>query len=265
MMARATFFLVAAFWVTMNALLWRAEYSSHGGEISIPPDLVWQKILTAPDASSLTIYQNGRRTGFFEFSTSVEQAMSELDEDNPPPEGVVARAGYQIHINGNMSMGEFTNRVRFDGRMKFSRARAWRELHLKFSTRLAAVDIQSIATNRTVVLEITNDGETVRRVLTFADLQNPTALLHSFTGDFAGGILDEFDLPAQNSITLAQTVHWQARRDRLQIGPEKTSVYRLEARVLEYQIVIYASTLGEILRVELPNGITASLDEWSKS
>jgi hypothetical protein len=246
-------------------LLWRAEYGAHGSEISIPVDLVWRKILTAPDASSLSVYQNGKRTGFCDFSTSVEQAMAKLEEDTPPPEGVVARAGYQIHINGNMSLGDFTNRVHFDGHMKFSSTRAWRELDLKISTRFATVTIHSIATNQTVALEITSDGETVRRVLTFADLQNPSVLLHSFAGDFAGGILDEFDLPAQNPAALAQTIHWQARRDRLQIGHEMASVYRLEARALEYQIVIYASTLGEILRVELPDGITASLDEWSKS
>ncbi|HZL13466.1 MAG TPA: hypothetical protein VFC85_04935 [Verrucomicrobiae bacterium] len=70
MIGRATFFLLAAFWVTMNVLLWRTEYSPGGGHISIPVDLVWRKILTAPDASSLNVYQNGQRTGFFEFSTA---------------------------------------------------------------------------------------------------------------------------------------------------------------------------------------------------
>ena len=34
--------------------------------------------------------------------------------------------------------------------------------------------------------------------------------------------------------------------------------------MLDRPIVIYVSTLGEILRVELPAGLTATLDEWSK-
>ena len=55
------------------------------------------------------------QTGFCEFSTSVEQEMAKLDEDRPPPEGLVARAGYQIRLDGNISLGDFTNRVRFDG------------------------------------------------------------------------------------------------------------------------------------------------------
>jgi hypothetical protein len=34
--------------------------------------------------------------------------------------------------------------------------------------------------------------------------------------------------------------------------------------VLDRPIIIYASTIGEILRVELPGGVTATLDEWNK-
>ena len=48
------------------------------------------------------------------------------------------------------------------------------------------------------------------------------------------------------------------------MGRESVSVYRLETRVLGQPIMIDVSTLGEILRVELPGGVTAVLDEWSK-
>ncbi len=94
MITRIIFLMITTFWVAMNVLLWRAEYGSRGSGISVPADLVWRKILTAPDASSLTVYSGGEKTGFCEFSTSVEQAMSVLDEDKPPPEGIVKRAGW---------------------------------------------------------------------------------------------------------------------------------------------------------------------------
>jgi hypothetical protein len=267
MNSRLTFFFIATFWIIMNVLLWRAEYGSHGGEMPVPADLVWRKILTAPDASSLTIYQDGRRSGFCEFSTSIEQAMSKLDEDRPPPEGLVARAGYQIRFNGNMSVGDFTNRVRFDGHIGFSLKRAWRELNLKLSSHTAMVEIDSLATNQTVHVKITSDNSTIERDFTFADLQNPNALLREFTGGFGEEFLDELNLPGtpQVSTSLAQNIHWQARRDRLQIGGETVSVYRLETQLLQNRIVIYVNTLGEILRAELPGEITVTLDEWSKS
>jgi hypothetical protein len=266
MIPRATFFFIAAFWVTMNLLLWRAEYGAHGGEISVPVELVWRKILTAPDASSLNVFQDGKRTGFCEFSTAVGTEMAQLDENSPPPAGAATHAGYKIQMNGNVGLGEFTNRVHFNGQLQFSSARAWRELNLKISSRLGIVEIHSLATSQNAHLKITGAGATIERDLAFTDLQNPNALLRAFAGDFGGGFFGGFELPIipQNSAALAQNIRWDAHRDRLKISGEPVSVYRLETQVLQNKIIIYVSTLGEILRVELPGGITAEIEELGK-
>lgn len=267
MIPRLAFFLVAAFWVAMNALLWRAEYGSRGSGLSVPVDLVWRKILTAPDASSLTVYQDGKKSGFCQFATSVEQAMSALEEDALPPEGILKQAGYQIRFDGNVSIGAFTNRFTFNGRIQFLSSRDWRELHLKLSAHGDAVEIHSLATNQTVHLKITGDGAVIEREFTFADLQNPNTLLRAVAGDLGGGWLGELDLFPRPQTPGAPTVdlRWEARHDRLMVGPEPVSAYRLETRILDHPVVIYASTLGEILRVELPGGITAVLDQLGGS
>jgi len=262
---RISFILIAAFWVTMNVLLWRAEYGSRSGEISVPLDLVWKKILTAPDVSTMNVYQNGERTGFCEFSTSVEQAMANLDENTPPPEGLAVRAGYQIRLNGNISLGDFTNRVKFDGRLDFSSAQSWRDLSLKIASRTVMVDIRPIATNRTVAMEIRSDGSTELHVFNFADLQSPNKLMRAFYENSAGDFFGGFELPElPQTPALAQSIHWQASRERLMLGREPVSVYRLETQILANKIVIYVSTLGEILRVDLPGGITAMIEDWGK-
>ena len=267
MISRGAFLLVAAFWVAMNVLLWRAEYGSRNSGIPVPLDLVCRKILTAPDASSLSVYQDGRKMGFCEFSTSIQQEMANLDEDNPPPEGLVGRTGYQIRLTGNVAFGDFTNRVKLDGRVQFSPRREWRELDLKFSTHFAAVEIHSLATNQTVSVQITGDDETNSNVFTFADLQNPNTLLRVLGENSGGGFWNGLYPPTLPPATagLALTIPWEARRVRLMVGREAVSAYRLETSVLGQPIVIHVSTLGEILRVELPGGITATLDEWSKS
>jgi hypothetical protein len=267
MSSRLLFLAIAVFWITMNFLLWRAEYSSHGGGQPVPVELVWRKILTAPDATSLSIYQHGERSGFCEFSTSVETEMAKLDEDKPPPEGIIARAGYQIHLTGNTSLGDFTNRLRFGGLLQFSAKRQWRELNLKLSSHSAVVEIHSVATNQSVRLKITNDDGVSERDFTFANLASPGTLLSAFGASFSDGLFDALDLPLmqQGPATLAQNLQWEAHRDRLKIGSEPVSVYRLETHMLGYSIVIYVSTLGEILRVELPDNLIATLDEWTKS
>jgi hypothetical protein len=263
MMPRITFLLIAAFWIAMNVLLWRAEYGSHGTGVRVPPALVWQKILTAPDISSLNVFQDGQRTGFCEFSTSVEQEMATLDEGKPVPEGINSRAGYQIRFNGNVSLGDFTNRLTFDGQLEFSRQRQWREFSLKLSSHFAIVEIHSLTAEQNVHLKITNDGLTTERVFGFDDLQNPNILWRAFAGNWGGEWAAGLDLPVvpQTTSLFAQDIHWEAHRDRLIIGREPVSAYRLETRVLNHPIVIYASTLGEILRVELPGGVTASFDQ----
>src|SRR5208282_4371417 len=233
MISRGAFLLVAAFWVAMNVLLWRAEYGSRNAGIPVPLDLVCRKILTAPDASSLSVYQDGQKMGFCEFSTSIQQEMAKLDEDQPPPEGLVASTGYQIRLTGNVAFGDFTNRVKFDGRVKFSPRREWRELDLKFSTHSTSVEIHSLATNQTVSVQITTDGATVSRVFTFADLQNPNALLRILNGNSGVGFTSGLDLPAlPATAALAQNIPWEARRVRLMMGREGVSAYRLETSVL---------------------------------
>jgi hypothetical protein len=79
-------------------------------------------------------------------------------------------------------------------------------------------------------------------------------------------LVDELDLPGLPSppAAVAELVKWEAHRDRLIIGHEPVTAYRLETRVLDHPIVIYTSSLGEILRVELPGGMTAVLDQWNK-
>ena len=266
MIQRTLFFFIVAFWVAMNFFLWRMEYGAHGGEISVPPDFVWKKILTAPDASSLSVFQNGERTGFCQISTGIEQEMAKLDEDNPPPEGLIARAGFQIRLNGNVSFGEFTNRVRFDGRLKFFSNHDWRELDLKLAIHGTSVEIHSFATNQTVRLKISDGGSLVEHDIPFAVLQNPALLLSAFGGNFTGDFFTDMNLPAvpQNASTVARSLQWTARRERLKMGGEMVSVYRLETQFLQNQIIVYVSPLGEILRVELPGHVVATLDQWNK-
>lgn len=264
MVSRLTFLAITAFWLVMNVLLWRAEYGRHGGEIPVPLALVWKKILTAPDPSSLSVYQHGERSGFCEFSTSVEQEMAKLDVDKPPPESIMAKAGYQIHLGGNMSLGDFTNRLKFDGRIQFNNARAWREFYLKVSLHQVTVEIHSIATNQSARVVITSDGEAEERDIAFTDLQNPQLLFRAFADGYAAEFLSGLDLPALGSPAAGETFQWQAQRDRIYIGHEPVPVYRLQTEIMGRPVVVIVSTIGEIMRVDLPDDITAVIDEWTK-
>lgn len=264
MIARLAFFGIAVFWVVMNVLLWRSEYGALAGDTPVPPELVWRKILTAPDASSLSVYQNHERMGYCEFSTGVGQQMATLDEDKIPPEGLAKRAGYQVHLAGNIAIGDFTNRLKFDGRVLFRNAREWQDLHLKISSRTAVVEIASSMTNQLVRMKIADETGVVERDLTFDDLKKPATIIRAFTGNFGDAFLSFVDLPALPAGESVHNVTWDARRTRVRIGSESVPVYRLATTFLGHELTMNVSTLGEILRVNLPGGITASYDDFSR-
>jgi hypothetical protein len=264
MTARLTFVGIAVFWVTMNIFLWRTEYGARGGDTPVPFELVWRKILTAPDASSLSVYQNRDRMGYAEFSTSVGQSMALLDEDKLPPEGLVKHAGYQVHLAGNVALGDFTNRLKFDGRVMFTSTRKWQEFTMKITSRLAVVELHSVATNEFVHVKINGEAMALERDFTFAELQNPSELVRAFVGNFADALLGTMDLPELTPEAEGQKLTWDARRTRVKIGTEAVPVYRLETSALGRTVTVDVSTLGEILRVDLPGGISARIDEWSK-
>jgi hypothetical protein len=265
MHARLTFLGIVAFWITMNVLLWQAEFGVHGGDTPVPLQLVWRKILTAPDASSLSVYQKGDRMGYCELSTGVGQQMATYDEDKPPPEGYVTHGGYQLRIAGNVSMGDFTNRLKFDGRLLFDHAHRWQELNLKITSRLTIIEIHSLATNQMVHVKFSNEGTPVlERDVPFSDLQDPEAVMQVLAGNLAGDFFGAFDLTEILPDAASQKIEWDARRTRVKIGNEAVPVYQLETSLLGHSIVIDVSTLGEILRVDLPGDISARIDEWSK-
>ena len=262
--ARLTFLGIIAFWVTMNALLWRVEFGARGGDTPVPASLVWRKILTAPDASSLSVYQKHERMGYCEVSTGVGQQMATFDEGKPPTEGFVAQPGYLLHIAGNVSLGDFTNRLKFDGRLRFDHLRHWEELNLKITSRQAVLEISSLATNQAAHLKLSNDGVPLwEREVAFTDLHDPRAIIQLLAGNPAGDFLGALDATGMlPDATLG--IEWNARRTRVKLGGETVPVYRLETSVLGRVLRVDVSTLGEVLCIDLPGEISARIDEWSK-
>ena len=263
MSARLTFFAIAAFWVTMNVLLWREEFAARSDATPVPFDLVWKKILTAPETSSLDIYQGVKPAGYCEFSTSIGRQMAELDDDKLPSENLAARAGYQVNLAGNFLPSTLTNHVKFNGRLQFDKACQWRELNLKFSLRQTTVEIHSLAAQKNLHLKITDDGAVMERDLTFAELQNPSTLIRTLLGDGGDIFPAGFELPGLASAS-APPILWTACRTRVQIGSETVPVYRLATGALGYTVSADISTIGEILRVELPGNLSARINGWNK-
>jgi hypothetical protein len=256
MASRFLFLLVAAFWVTMNILLWRSEFGGKPLTDSIIPiETVWERILTAPDRSVLEIYHGGKEAGYCRWSARIRTDPGTASSGAFEPEGRVTRfSGYELQMEGSVQLDSIPQRVGFDAGLVLSTNQALQELALRIVMRPDSWAIRVLAPEQKLMLSIHQDGEVHDRTLGFADLRDPR-----FLAEFGGlGALPMLALMAPGGVSgpLRLPIHWEARSDWLQVKNTRLRVYRLHARFLPpYEAVIYVSRAGEILRAELPDGI----------
>ncbi len=259
---RVLFFFIAAFWLTMNGLLWRSEFrdSDRPGNL-VPVAMVWEKVLTAPDDSYLEIRQRGKQIGNCRWAANVgeELATGKVVREDLPTGQVKKLGSYTIDIDrGSVYFGSPTNRVKFDVSLRFSTNHNWQEFQAQGSRRRSSLQLRAEAAAETVALQINDEGDRWDRKFTFAELRQPDKLLGEFGGPLVVGLLGS--LGGMKSLgelkNLSLGLNWEARQDSLKFGHSRIRVYRLSARLLErYPVVVLVSRTGEILRVELPNDI----------
>lgn len=261
MLHRLTFLGITLFWVTMNYLLWRAEFGRKGETPSrVPPDKVWEKVLMSPDASSMEIFHHKKKMGSCRWVSHVgEDAANETFAEDYTPEGMVAEpTSYTLELEGNVMVPSLTNTVRFDLLLKLSTNQTWQEFRLRFSLRPTSWEISSKAADETVQFIVSDPSGGFEETYKFADLQNPQNLVRQFGGPWAVALAGSLGLPpnSTNQHKLSLGLDWIAYNDMMQFGQSKVRVHRLETKLLgRFRIYIFVSRIGEILWVHLP-------DEW---
>jgi hypothetical protein len=265
MIYRSALILITLFWITMNVLLWRTEYGQRQTPgTQVRPEIIWQKILTAPDSSSLSIYQRGKKIGFCHWITSIGEDLSKVQDDTAP-EGLVQRVtGYRLQLEGNLAVADQPGRARFEGSLVLDAHRQWQEIMVRLHQRPSTWEVRSVAAEQTVVLKVDEGGPPAQRVIKFSDLANPEALMRELLGPFAYSMLSNLglgqSLPQAGALRVG--LRWDGRHDMLKIGHSMVRTYRLQTRLLDrYQVVIVVSRVGEILRMELPNDLVLINDQ----
>jgi hypothetical protein len=265
-MSRALFILVTVFWLTMNVLLWQTEFGSRKSSASVPVQLVWDKILTAADDSSLTVFQNGKLVGACHVQTQVGEEWAQVSDENMPSGRPQKTAGYRLRLDGSAILPELTNRIRFDGNLKLARNHEWQDFNLRATLRPLTWEIHSLIAEQNIRLKIAGGSEPYEIVLRYSDLHNPAALTYKLLGSSAGDLVTEAGLAAVagNASQMALGVKWDAHEDTLRIGRTAVQVYGLHTRLMDrYEIKIIVSRAGEILQVDLPGGYRLSNDRLS--
>lgn len=260
---RLFFLAVTAFFITMNVLLWRSEFGAQGQMgAPVPPEVIWEKVLTCPDNSFLDIRHNSVRVGHAHWIASIgeELATGRVMTDELPPEGMINRlSGYTLDFDGNVTIGELS-RLGFNCNLKLDTNQNWREFTLKLKLKPFIWEVRANGPQQELMFTTEDDEGRTDRAFKFSDLQNPNKILTELGGPTLPAAFAALGLrlpsPQTGTNGVALGLKWEGRNDWLQIGRNPVRVYRLEARLLDrYRAVLFVSPVGEILRVELPEDI----------
>lgn len=250
----------------MNVLLWRSEFRGVTGfGSSIPVEVVWEKILTAPDDSTLEIMQRGKKAGYCRWRPNVGEELNtgKVGTDEYELEGRVKRlSGFRIDVEGSLILEEASDRLRFNLSGAFATNHIWKELSARTAVRRNVWEIHARSEEEKVRIKSGAGDDKWERELNFGDLRNPAGILAEFGLPMLPLILNQWGFSGAAS-QLSLGLQWEARNDWFTIGHSRIRVYRVRAKILDrYEIVAIVSRVGEILRVELPNQLVLLNDAF---
>ena len=254
--------VVTAFWLAMSVLLWRSEFGHHRPFArTVPAHMVWQKMLTAPDASNLEIRHGTNRVGYGRWRSDVGQeiATGALLPEDDPIEGLVPKlAYYTLDFDGNVTLPDFPSRLRFSLALKLDTNRVWQTLDARVVLRPDVYEVSLNAPAETARVHVDAGGDRLDRVFRFTDFQNPSKLLQEFGGPMMPMMAASLGVPlSTNQFSAASLgLHWEARNDFVLVGRNRVRAYRLQAKLFDlHRITFFVSPVGEILRAELPGNL----------
>ncbi|HUS37206.1 MAG TPA: hypothetical protein VM680_17810 [Verrucomicrobiae bacterium] len=265
MARKLSFALITLFWVTMNALLWRAEFGGKDTGADMPVSLIWEKILTSPDDSGLAVNIAGDRVGYVRWQPNIgeESATGKVANENEIEGRVKKLTGYTIHADGNFILPEGGGRVRFELEAKFAANNQWTEWTVKGLQRPNVWTVSANRKSETIELGLGEGRSAVKQTFRFSDFQNPGKLMDDLgvtaALPMAGLVLPNLTVApgSTNGPGLSLGLKWEGKQDWLQMGHARVKVYQLRAQILEkYEVVVIVSRVGEILRVKLPGEMT---------
>src|SRR5215831_13797977 len=155
MLSRVVFVVVAAFCLTMNVLLWRKEFGSGTtGTTRVPVEVVWTRVLTSPDSSSLTIMHHGTKIGFCHWITNVGEEWANVSDENIPHGVPNPTRVHRMRVEGSAVAPEIKNRIRFEGSLKVNNHHDWEELNARVNVRPFTWQVHSVAAEQIARLSV---------------------------------------------------------------------------------------------------------------
>ena len=262
MWVRVALLVATLFWGVMNVLLWRVEFGHQPLRGSpVPLENVWTKIITAPDASALRVFYQGTNVGFCRWAATVSRdglATAQAQEEALPEDLTEEPTGYTMDLDGNLTLPEPSMRVGYNLTLRLHPDHRWQEFHLRLKLRPEIYEFWANDTERVLQARFdVSEGKREHRI-PFSDLRDPQKILRQLGGSSLPLMAAMLGVPlGTNQLArLGLGLRWDCRQSSLTVGRSSVRAYRLSTRLLDrWAAVLYASPVGEVMRIELPGDI----------
>ena len=282
-MQRIILFILFTFWAFMSYRLWQVEYAGQSLGAAVDIQVVWEKILNAQDKAELQIVdeRSGELLGAFEWEPMVIKDSSE----GASVEGMVKKVRkYTLEISrGRLYATDAVEDVIYDFRLSLSPFpdQHWTSLELGFEREFNNIryefSVVAFSTNDFMNLTVDIGGIKQEIGIPYVDLRNPSKLVEAglkLAGvpDIAASgatlviknLLKSKDLQIQQ-LNFEIKLPRQAHIDLLPGVRSRIKVYRIDIPVVEDMLIkVYINTLGEILRVEVPEVLIDTISKTAK-
>jgi len=261
MATRILFLCVATFWGIMNVLLWRAEFGRGRETLSdVSLATVVDRLLNAPDPSTLQIARHGTTLGTLRWIPTLEETRPTDSEDRSlVPEGMVDATGYNLDLDLNLITGPAgpLSRTRVLAHLDLDTNHVWQSLSIRLFQRPATWELSTRAGDDSVRVRFEEGKNSWDQSFNQRDLGRLTETLGPYAALLPAQLMS--NLGHFNPAHMGQELTWSARNDWLKIGRSRVRTYRIQFTVLQrYDLVAHLSRAGEILQITLPDGVVLS-------
>ncbi len=282
-MQRVILAILFTFWAFMTYRLWQVEYAGQSLGAAVNIQVVWEKILNAQDEAQLQVVDEHqhRLLGALDWTPTVVRDTTE----GINVEGMVNKVReYTLDISrGRLYAADSREDVIFDFHISLSPLpeQQWTSVQVQLERELQerqfefSVDAQS--TNNFVTLKVSLEGIEQEVAVPLEDLKKPEklvgaglklagvpALAASGASLMVKNFLNSKDL-SHRPLNFKLDLPRQAHIDLLPGVRSRIKVYRIDVPIVEGMLVkIYVNTLGEILRVEIPEVLIDTISKTSK-
>ena len=275
MIRHLPFAIITVFFLVMNYQLYQKDFKQVDAEgAKVPLEMVWGRMLRAPDESFLYMFQDKKRLGSMRWSAEAVELVTESTTNNVQytTEGMVRNpANYLVDIrSGHLLLGKDYGNVNFDMSANFSTNNEWQTFEFGLHQKPIKFQVLANATNETLRINWIDSERLTEHLFTFDELRDPAAIagklfgplpLAQFTGGLltglGGGMAGMSDDPRFNIGALLKVgISIESFQDWLKIGHSRLRCYRITITLPDQRAAnVYISRIGEILRVTLPNKI----------